>query len=194
MLFDTEAGRIRVEKSDKIITPYGGLAAFASFVSRLKVIDRLVETCPITRTSPNASPVRDILVCFILTCVQEGKRFKHVRYVQHDAVAGRLFGVERRIPGEDTIRRFFERIDTKAGRAWLNEVSGFLHAALQTPGILDWDSTVTTRYGDQEGVEIGYNPHKVIFSSSARRPAYGKRCCRFGRTNGRVRRALVPFR
>jgi hypothetical protein len=160
MAFETDGGRICVEKSDKVLTPYGGLAAFASFVKRLKVIDRLVETCPVDRTSPNASPVRDILVCFILTCVQEGKRFKHVRYVQHDEVIGKLFGVERRIPGDDAIRRFFERIDSEAGRAWLSEVSGFLHAAIRTPYILDWDSTVTTRYGDQEGVAIGYNPHK----------------------------------
>jgi hypothetical protein len=27
--------------------------------------------------------------------------------------------------------------------------------------IADWDSTVNTRYGHQEEVEVGYNPHKL---------------------------------
>jgi len=32
--FDTPGGRIRVERNRKTLTPYGGLVAFASFLSR----------------------------------------------------------------------------------------------------------------------------------------------------------------
>lgn len=31
---------------------------------------------------------------------------------------------------------------------------------LSTPNIIDWYSTVTTRYGEKEQVAIGYNPTK----------------------------------
>lgn len=158
--FDTSGGRFRVENCDKALTPYGGLVAFSSFISRLGVIDRLVSTCPVSRTSPNASPVKDMLVGFILTCIQEGKRFKHIRHVQHDPVIGKVFGVERRIPGDDSIRRFFSQIDRDAGRTWLQNLDGLLHGLLKGPYILDWDSTITTRYGKQEMVAIGYNPQK----------------------------------
>lgn len=158
--FETPGGRIRIKRSKKSLTPLGGLVAFASFVSSLGIIDKLVATCPVKRTSPNATPVRDILVGFILTCISEGKRFKHVRYVQHDAVIGRIFGVERRIPGDDSIRRFFELISSESGREWLYGVNDIFYRSLSEWYILDWDSTVTTRYGEQEWVEIGYNPLK----------------------------------
>ena len=128
--FDTPGGRVRVERSRKSLTPLGGLVAFASFLSSLGVIQKLVDTCPVRRTSPNATPVRDIIVGFILTCIAEGKRFKHVRYVQHDAVIGKIFGVERRIPGDDSIRRFFEEISSEAGRQWLYKVNDVFYHAL----------------------------------------------------------------
>jgi hypothetical protein len=158
--FDTPGGKFKIDRTQKSLTPFGGLVAFASFLNSLGVIDRLVDTCPVCRTSNNATPIRDLIVGFILTCVQEGKRFKHIRYVQHDAVIGKIFNVERRIPGEDSIRRFFESIDSESGRQWLYSVNDLIYRSLSTPYVLDWDSTVTTRYGDQEDVAIGYNPMK----------------------------------
>jgi hypothetical protein len=158
--FETPGGKFKIDRTHKSLTPFGGLVAFASFLSTLGVIDKLVETCPVRRTSNNATPIRDIIVGFILTCIQEGKRFKHIRYVQHDAVIGKIFNVERRIPGEDTLRRFFESIDSDQGREWLYSVNDILYRSLSNPYILDWDSTVTTRYGEQEQVAIGYNPTK----------------------------------
>lgn len=158
--FDTPGGKFKIDRTQKSLTPFGGLVAFASFLSSLGVIDKLVDTCPVHRTSNNATPVRDLIVGFILTCIQEGKRFKHIRYIQHDAVIGKIFNVERRIPGEDALRRFFESIDSEKGREWMYSVNDILYKSLSNPYILDWDSTVTTRYGEQEQVEIGYNPMK----------------------------------
>lgn len=158
--FDTPGGRVRIERSQKNLTPLGGLVAFATFLSSTGIIDHLVATCPIKRTSPNATPVKDILVGFLLTCIAEGKRFKHVRYIQHDRVIGKIFGVERRIPGDDSIRRFFEEVSSEGGREWLYKANDLLYRSLNDMYILDWDSTVTTRYGEQEGVEVGYNPQK----------------------------------
>ncbi|GBU20298.1 hypothetical protein R80B4_00174 [Fibrobacteres bacterium R8-0-B4] len=158
--FDTHGGQIHIERTAKTITPCGGLAAFSSFLSSLRIIELLVDSCPIQRSSNNATPIRDILVGFILMCVQEGKRFKHIRYVQHDRAIGKIFGIERRIPGDDTVRRFFASIDSEAGREWLYKAQEIIYRALNTEYILDWDSTVTTRYGEQEYVAIGYNPQK----------------------------------
>jgi hypothetical protein len=149
-----------VERSDKALTPYGGLVAFATFLKATGIIEKLVDSCPVQRSSPNATPVRDIVVGFILTCVVEGKRFKHIRYIQNDEVIGKLFGVERRIPGDDAVRRFFEELEGEAGRRWLHQAYTLIYHILPERYVLDWDSTVTTRYGAQEGVAVGYNPHK----------------------------------
>jgi len=158
--FSTFGNQIRVERGESKLTPFGGLVAFSSFIKRLGIIEELEANCPINRTSNNATPVRDILLGFILTCVQEGTRFKHVRSVQNDPVLGKIFGVKRRIPGDDTIRRFFGEITSEAGKEWIHKSSGWFYNALGDYYILDWDATVTTRYGKQEEVAVGYNPHK----------------------------------
>ena len=53
--FDTRGERIRVRRSDTTLTPYGGFAAFASFIEKLGIIDRLVESCPVKWSSNNAT-------------------------------------------------------------------------------------------------------------------------------------------
>jgi hypothetical protein len=52
------------------------------------------------------------------------------------------------------------RADLQKARSWIGASEQDLYAALPPEFIADWDSTVNTRYGHQEEVEIGYNPHK----------------------------------
>jgi hypothetical protein len=158
--FSTSEGTVHVDRTDKALTTNGGFAAFASFLNRSKIIDKLVATCPIKRTSNNALPVRDVIISFLLTCISEGRRFRHVRFIQNDEVIARLFKLEKRVCSDDTFRRFFSAIDSAAGKKWLDGAFEILYGALPEMFIIDWDSTVTTRYGEQEGVEVGYNPMK----------------------------------
>jgi hypothetical protein len=158
--FSTSDGTLLVDRTDKALTTNGGFAAFASFLNRSQIIDKLIATCPIERSSNNALPVRDVIISFLLTCIVEGRRFRHVRFIQNDAVIAKLFKLERRICSDDTFRRFFAAIDNEAGKKWLDGAFEILFSALPQMFIIDWDSTVTTRYGEQEGVEVGYNPMK----------------------------------
>jgi hypothetical protein len=158
--FETPGGQVHVRRSDTTLTPYGGLVAFGSFLEKLGIIDTLVECCPIKRTSNNATPVRDILIGFLLVCIQEGKRFRHMRWVQDDPAIAAIFKVQRRIPSDSSVIRFFKKIKSEEGKAWLYKAEDLLYKSIGNNCILDWDSTVTTRFGEQEGAEIGYNPHK----------------------------------
>jgi len=158
--FETRAGQIHVRRSDTTLTPFGGFVAFASFLEKLGIIDTLVASCPIKRTSNNATPVRDILVGFLLVCIQDGKRFRHMRWVQGDPAIAAIFKVQRRIPSDSSVIRFFKEIDSEQGKAWLYKAEALLYTSIGNNCILDWDSTVTTRFGEQEGAAIGYNPHK----------------------------------
>lgn len=158
--FSTPNGTIDVSRTEKTLTSYGGFTAFAGFLKRSGIIEKLVATCPIQRSSNNATPVRDLVLSFILTCICEGSRFSHVRFIQNDATLKKVFKLERRICAEDAFRRFFTDIDSVAGKQWVDGAMEILFSALPQMFIMDWDSTVTTRYGEQEGVEVGYNPHK----------------------------------
>jgi hypothetical protein len=52
---------------------------------------------------------------------------------------------------------FFEKLGLLD---WIASASRLLWQAAPERFILDWDSTVQTRYGHQEGACVGYNPQK----------------------------------
>jgi hypothetical protein len=79
--FETSGGQIHVRRADTTLIPLGALVAIASFIEKLGIIDTLIESCPIKRTSNNATPIRDILIGFLLVCIQDRKRFRHMRFV-----------------------------------------------------------------------------------------------------------------
>jgi hypothetical protein len=158
--FDTGAGRIHVERTATTLTPCGGLVAFAAFLEKLGIIEKMEASCPIQRTSNNATPVRDVLIGFILVCLQEGKRFRHMQWVQDDPAIVEIFKLKRRIPSDSSVIRFFKEIKSEQGEEWLHKAEEVLYKSLGGKYVLDWDSTVTVRFGEQEGAEVGYNPHK----------------------------------
>lgn len=157
--FTTDGGKITIKPTDDVMTPYGGLVPFAAFVRHTGLIDRIATTSPIARTSPNAAPTKDIIVSFLLTALCEGKRFSHVERFREDPTMAQLFGINR-VVSDDTIRRYFKLIDSVQSRQWIEQAITPLWRALPDEMILDWDSTVLTRYGHQEQAAVGYNPQK----------------------------------
>jgi Transposase DDE domain group 1 len=157
--FPAYAGKVAICPTDDLMTPFGGLVPFAAFLRHTGLLERLAESCPVERTSPNAAPIRDILVSFMLTALCEGKRFSHVERFREDPTMGTLFGIKS-VVGDDAIRRLFRQMDQTASRSWVEQAITPLWRALPDQLILDWDSTVLTRYGHQQGAEIGYNPQK----------------------------------
>lgn len=158
-VFSTAGGKVGLSATSDALTPYGGLVPWAAFAKHTGIFERLAETCPVTRTSPNAAPVYDVLQSFCLTALIDGRRFAHVQRLREDPSVNELFGVKR-IVSDDSIRRFFARIDETAGAQWISAASAAVWGALPERAILDWDSTVQTKYGHQEGAACGYNPQK----------------------------------
>ena len=62
---DTLPGKFTLTRTDAALTAYGGLVAWSAFLRHLGIIERLAKCCPITRTSPNAAPVREVLHSFM---------------------------------------------------------------------------------------------------------------------------------
>lgn len=157
--FLTAGGRIALKPSEEALTPYGGLVPFAAFLRHMGTVETLAATFPVERTSPNAKPVADIVHSFMLTAIADGRRFAHVERLREDPALNELFGMKSMV-GADTIRRLFASMKHEQAAAWLGNASAPLWQALPEQLILDWDSTVQTKYGHQEGAAIGYNPVK----------------------------------
>ena len=143
--FRTAGGTVALRATDDALTPYGGLVPWAAFIRHTGIVERLAETCPVKRTSPNAKPVHDILHSFLLTALVDGRRFAHVERLREDPTVAELFGL-RSVVGDDTIKRLFGSIEESAGAAWVGQAAAPIWGALPEQPILDWDSTVQTKF------------------------------------------------
>ncbi len=158
--FPTYDGKVVLVPTSDVMTPFGGLIPWAAYQKKTGIIEALELSCPIQRSSPNATPVRDILISFILTTLCDGHRFSHVERLREDPAITEVFGLKKGVAGCDAILRFFHRVSELDGRQWVADASRPIWNALPNRFILDWDSTVVTRYGHQEDAQVGYNPHK----------------------------------
>ena len=157
--FETAGGKVRLSVTDDALTPFGGLVPWAAYTKHTEIIERLAASCPVKRTSPNASPIYDVIQSFVLTALTDGRRFSHIERLREDPTIPELFGMES-VVSDDTVRRFFQSVDPVLGAEWIARQAQPMWGALPDPIILDWDSTVQPKYGHQEGAEVGYNPGK----------------------------------
>lgn len=157
--FPTAGGRVRLSVTDDALTPFGGLVPWAAYTKHIRVAEKLAADCPVTRTSPNAAPVYDIIQSFMLTALTDGRRFSHIERLREDPAIPELFGMES-VVSDDTVRRFFKSVDPQLGAEWIARHAKPMWGALPERIIMDWDSTVQPKYGHQEGAQVGYNPGK----------------------------------
>ena len=102
---------------DDELTPYGGIVAFDHFLNQTGIIKILADNYPKPRTSPNATPVGDILKGMTMNFLLGGTRFAHQRRLQDDRAVAQIFGLERgRINGEDAFRRLTEKLEKEEMR------------------------------------------------------------------------------
>ena len=154
-------GQFHLRGSDEALTPYGGLVAWDHFLERCGVITELAANYPLPRTSPNATPVADILKAFSLNSLIGGTRFAHCRRLQDDQAVAKITGMHKgRLCGEDAFRRLCRDLDSTQVEAWFAPAEQMIHHAIPPNAVADWDSTVIPRYGKQEDTAIGYNPQK----------------------------------
>jgi hypothetical protein len=159
----TGGGEIEIGLTQKPVSPWGGLALFAAFgeaVGLRKAVERaLAGVC---RNSPNALPCADLYLGFLVGVLTGASRFLHLERLRADAVLKQMFGLSRFV-APTTYARFFQSLTGQAREdAWASLVSWTLGLlpAREHGYILDIDSTVVERCGEQEGALQGYNPRK----------------------------------
>jgi hypothetical protein len=159
---DTLGRRFHVEWDPQApVTPLGQLVFFAQFLAAGGLYGDWVRTCPLRFTSPNAPELTDLLGTIMLAILAGQNRYAHVTGLRADTVNPQGLGMSK-VCSEDSVRRAFTEADPEACAAWQ---TGALQQAwlpaLRHPWILDLDVTVKPIYGrQQEGAEVGYNPHK----------------------------------
>ena len=150
----------KIEYSDDKVSAWGGFSVMKKFNEKIG-LKQIINSLPIPQsTSNNSYEVNEIVESFLLSVWLGCYKFSHTHVLRLDDTLKQIFEWKQ-IPSDTTYKRFFQKFTQGIN----NEVfpalqQWFFDQLVFDNYALDLDSTAITRYGKQEGNEIGYNPAK----------------------------------
>lgn len=148
--------------TNKQITPWGGMVFMKQMLDKIDFRSQ-IKSCPHlpTQNSNRAHDIEVLLESFITSIWCGANRFMHTEITRSDHALAQIFDWKT-VPGQDAYKRYFNKFSQTTN----NEVGHYFFSwMLANINInyftLDIDSSVITRYGQQqEGAKKGYNPTK----------------------------------
>lgn len=150
-----------ISYTSKEITPWGGMVFLKQMLQKIGFRE-LVENNPDLPVSGSNRGYKTstILEGFITSIWCGANRFLHTEVTRHDAALGKIFDWNN-TPGQDTYKRFFSKFTQATNQKVSDYFYSWIFDNVQFDNFtLDIDSSVITRYGEQQGAKKGYNPCK----------------------------------
>jgi hypothetical protein len=150
----------KIEFSDQSVTAWGGMKLMKDMLDATGIKDELSRLPLPEKGSNRGYEPSQILECFWTSIWIGAGRFSHSAYLRYDHVLKQIFDWKE-APSQSTYSRFFSKFDWRRNtETFVPLFKWFFHQILFDNLTLDLDSTVVTRYGEQEGAKKGYNPNK----------------------------------
>jgi hypothetical protein len=150
-----------IRYTNQAVTPWGGMVLLRQMLDKIG-FKKQVEQCvdlPAPGSNRGYSP-QAIVESFLVSIWCGANRFSHTEITRQDEVLKQIFGWNK-VPAQDAYKRFFTKFTQGLNQrvsdyffTWLFDNTKFDNYTL------DFDSSVLTRYGIQQGAKKGYNPHK----------------------------------
>jgi len=149
-----------IEYSDKQVTPFGGMSLMKRFVDQTSIRDYMKELdLPQPGSNRGYDPIH-IIESFWLSIWTGASRYIHCDWLRYDKTLQSIFGWDV-MPSQSTYSRFFGKFSQKRNTEVFPPLQEWFFDQIGVDNItVDFDSTVITRYGDQQGSKKGYNPNK----------------------------------
>lgn len=150
-----------ISYTDKEITPWGGMVFLRQMIEKLGLRKAIEAQADLPQPGSNRGySATTIIEGFIASIWCGANRFLHTEISRHDHALGKIFGWKR-TPGQDTYKRFFSKFTQATNQRVGDHFYSWIFDNVKFNNFtLDVDSSVITRYGNQEGSKKGYNPHK----------------------------------
>jgi hypothetical protein len=150
----------KIEFIDKEITPYGGLVLLKKMIDKSGLIDFLSKlSLPYPGSNRGYNPI-NVIISFMLSIRCGANRFVHTEITRRDNALKKIFNMKD-IPSSPTLTRFFRKFSFKINNEIFTEIYQWFFHHLQFDNFtIDFDSSILTRYGEQEGAQKGYYPQK----------------------------------
>ncbi|HWY33145.1 MAG TPA: IS1380 family transposase [Nitrosopumilaceae archaeon] len=151
---------IKVEFTDQKVTAWGGMKLMKDMLDNIGIKEFMSGLdLPEKGSNRGYEPIQ-IMECFWTSIWIGAGRFSHSAYLRYDKVLQEIFGWKQ-APSQSTYSRFFQKFSWKRNDEVFVPVQKWFIDNLKIKNItIDFDSSVMTRYGEQEGSKVGYNSHK----------------------------------
>ena len=149
-----------IEYSDKQVTPFGGMVLMKEFIDQLG-IDEYLEELDLPRPGSNRGyKAQEVIESFWVNIWTGASRYNHCNNLRQDEVLKKIFAYQA-MPSQSTYSRFFGRFSQARNTRVFPELQRWFLDKLNVGALtIDFDSTVITRAGDQQGSAKGYNPNR----------------------------------
>jgi hypothetical protein len=147
--------------TNQAVTPWGGMVLLRQMLDKIE-FSKSVSNCsdlPIPGSNRGYSP-QALLESFLVSIWCGANRFLHTEITRHDDALKTIFGWDK-VPAQDAYKRFFAKFDQARNQRVSDYFFSWIFNNVRFDNYtLDCDSSVLTRYGEQQGARKGYNQHK----------------------------------
>jgi Transposase DDE domain group 1 len=151
---------MRIEYSDEKVTAWGGMKEMKMLIDKTGISQKLSSLGLPTSKSNNKIDSVSLIESFWVSIWIGCFRFSHTAIVRVDEVLREIFGWKRVACGT-TFGRFFKKFTPSMNHTLFTGLYSWFFEQLTFDNYtLDVDSSVITRYGEQQGSKKGYNPKK----------------------------------
>ena len=150
-----------ISYTNKEITPWGGMVFLRNMLKQIGLREVIEQNHDLPQPKSNRGyKVTTILECFITSIWCGSNKFQHTEVTRHDPTLSKIFGWKQ-APAQDAYKRFFAKFTQATNQKVSDYFYKWIFENVQFDNFtLDIDSSVMTRYGEQEGALKGYNPSK----------------------------------
>jgi len=151
---------IKIEFTDKNITPWGGMVLFREMLNRIKFASTLNDLkLPIQGSNRGYSP-EQLITNFLVSVWCGANNFEHLEVTRQDEAIREIFDWQS-MPGHRAFKRYFQKFNQCTNNRVFTKFYQWFFSNLHFDNYtLDFDSSVITRYGEQQGAKKGYNSKK----------------------------------
>lgn len=147
--------------TNKEVTPWGGMVFMKQMLDKIGFRELIMSCDDLPAQNSNRGHSIPVIIESFLTSIWCGaNRFLHTEITRSDTALCKIFGWNN-VPGNDAYKRYFHKFNQGTNqRVNQHFISWFFKNLNLNYFTLDIDSTIMTRYGQQQGASKGYNPQK----------------------------------
>ena len=151
---------LSIEYSDKPVTPFGGMVLMKKFIDQLGM-DQYLKGLDLPQPGSNRGyDAKEVIESFWVNIWTGASRYNHCNNLREDEVLKKIFGYQS-MPSQSTYSRFFGKFSQARNTRVFPELQRWFLDKLEVGALtIDFDSTVITRAGEQQGSAKGYNPNR----------------------------------